>query len=111
MTDPKGRIEPGFEKHVFICGHERNSIASRPHCVGRGSFDVLSSLKSMAREHMLSNIRIQKSGCLDFCEHGISCVVYPEGSWFSLHRDADLIKFIEYLKTGKGADSLAMKFE
>ena len=46
----------------------------------------------------VENIRIQKSGCLDFCENGIACVVYPEGTWYRLSPDIDVKSLIENLK-------------
>ena len=79
-SDAKGRQKPGYERHVFICGHERPENAARPSCRNRGSLNLLSAIKAAAREEGLANIRIQKSGCLDFCENGIACVVYPEGT-------------------------------
>ena len=27
-------------------------------------------------------IRVQRAGCLDRCEEGPTCVVYPDGVWY-----------------------------
>ncbi len=100
-TDPKGRAEAGYETHVFICGHERNENASRPSCSKRNSLELLRQLKLMVKDSDMTNIRVQKSGCLDFCEFGTTCVVYPEGIWYSLE-DLDSVKDIfNSLKEGK----------
>ena len=82
--DPKGRDVPGYEKHVFICGHERNPDSPRGSCSSKNSLEVMRTLKLMSKEAGLSKVRVQKSGCLDFCENGISCVIYPEATWYTL---------------------------
>ena len=109
--DPKGRERPGYERHVFICGHERPEGASRPSCKKRGSLELLSVVKSEGREQRLQNIRIKKSGCLDFCENGIACVVYPEGTWYRLSSDIDVKSLIENLKNDTIDDALLMRFD
>ena len=109
--DPKGRKTPGYDRHVFICGHERPEGAARPSCRNRGSLELLSRIKSAAREEGLSNIRIQKSGCLDFCENGIACVVYPEGNWYRLNTEIDIKSFIKNIKDGTIDSELLMDFE
>ena len=109
--DPKGREAPGYDRHVFICGHERPEGAARPSCRKRGSLELLSIIKAAAREEGLSNIRIQKSGCLDFCENGITCVVYPEGTWYRLNTDLDIKSLIQDIKDGTTNHTLLMDFE
>ena len=109
--DPKGREAPGYDRHVFICGHERPEGAARPSCRNRGSLELLSSIKAAAREEGLPNVRIQKSGCLDFCENGIACVVYPEGTWYRLNTEIDIKSFILHIKNGTTDSSHLMDFE
>ncbi|CAI8369612.1 MAG: Ferredoxin, 2Fe-2S [Candidatus Poseidoniaceae archaeon] len=109
--DPKGREAPGYDRHVFICGHERPEGATRPSCRNRGSLEVLSAIKAAAREEGLSNIRIQKSGCLDYCENGIACVVYPEGTWYQLNTELDIKLLIQHIKDGTTNHALLMDFE
>ena len=109
-SDPKGRETPGYDRHVFICGHERPEGAARPSCRNRGSLELLSTIKTAAREGGLSNIRIQKSGCLDFCENGIACVVYPEGTWYRLNTELDIKSLIQHIKDGTIDSALLMDF-
>ncbi len=105
-TNPK---LPGYTRHLFICGHERQEGSTRPHCQGRGSLEVLSKLKMLTREAGLNNVRVQKSGCLDYCEQGISCVVYPEGVWYSLKDDTNLLDLVEHLRAGTVAEKCRMQ--
>jgi (2Fe-2S) ferredoxin len=109
--DPKGRAAPGYERHMFICGHERPNGATRPSCKNRGSLDLLPRIKQAIREEGLSSIRVQKSGCLDFCENGIACVVYPEGTWYQLSSDMDIASIIKHLKEGTLSTEDLMKLE
>ena len=109
--DPKGRAAPGYERHMLICGHERPNGATRPSCKNRGSLDLLPRIKQAIREEGLSSIRVQKSGCLDFCENGIACVVYPEGTWYQLSSDMDIASIIKHLKEGTLSTEDLMKLE
>tara|TARA_B100001142_G_scaffold329369_1_gene392450 strand:- start:3013 stop:3363 length:351 start_codon:yes stop_codon:yes gene_type:complete len=108
-TDPKGRTAPGYERHVFVCGHERPEGASRPSCSKRGSLDLMRLLKTSAKTAGIPNVRVQKSGCLDFCEFGTTCVVYPEGTWYSISNEDDIPKILEHLRTGIVAEELRLK--
>ena len=110
-SDPKGRDAPGYQRHVFICGHERPEGAVRPSCKKKGSLELLSVIKTAAREEGLSDIRIQKSGCLDFCENGIACVVYPEGTWYRLNKEIDIKSLVQHLKNGTIDSNLIMDFQ
>jgi len=109
-SDPKGREAPGYEQHVFICGHERPDGAARPSCRNRGSLELLSAIKAAARVEGLANIRIQKSGCLDFCENGIACVVYPNGTWYRLNTELDIKSLIQHIKDRTVDSTLLMDF-
>ena len=107
--DPKGRTEPGYERHVFVCGHERAEGASRPSCTHRGSLDLMRLLKTSAKKAGIKNVRVQKSGCLDFCEFGTTCVVYPEGVLYSLPDESSIEDVLTHLKTGKVAEHLLLE--
>ena len=111
VKDSKGRLETGYRRHMFICGHERSSDANRPCCFARDSLSLLKNLKMTAKEEGFSNVRVQKSGCLDFCENGISCVVYPEGVWYTLTGDENIPALIEHLRSGTIAEHLRMNLE
>ena len=99
-SDPKGRTEPGYRRHAFVCGHERQSEAARPSCLPKGSLDLMRELKQAVKRQGLSDIRVQKSGCLDYCEYGPTCVVYPEGTWYALKDQDALDAVLEHLLNG-----------
>ena len=61
---------------------------------------MLTELKKKVRENGIKGIRVQKSGCLDFCENGPTCVIYPEGKWFKITEES-IPKLIDFLEGGK----------
>ena len=65
-----------------------------------------------AKDLGLENIRVQKSGCLVYCENGISCVVYPEGIWYTISSEDEGVKIVQkHLAKGEVVDELLMNLE
>lgn len=110
-VDPKGRTEPGFIRHAFICGHQRADGAARPSCGAKDSIDLMRTIKQRVRGETKANIRVQKSGCLDHCEFGPTCVVYPEGTWYGLTSQADIEALFHHLVTGEVDEEHTLKLE
>lgn len=109
--DAKGRKHPGYKRHVFICAHSRDASSPRGCCDDKNSLDVMKTLKIMSKEAGLKDVRVQKSGCLDFCENGISCVVYPEATWYTLDGSNEQLKLImeQHLRDGIIVEECLMK--
>ena len=40
-------------------------------------------------------VRVNKAGCLDRCEQGPVCVVYPEGVWYTYIDEEDVDEIID----------------
>jgi (2Fe-2S) ferredoxin len=52
-------------------------------------------------------VRINKSGCLDQCEHGPMMVVYPEAVWYGGVRPEDAAEIVqEHLVGGRPVERL-----
>jgi (2Fe-2S) ferredoxin len=52
-------------------------------------------------------VRVNQSGCLDRCEEGPVCVVYPEGVWYTYIDEADIDEIVEsHLVNGQPVDRL-----
>jgi len=98
-----------FERHMFVCTHERPDGASRECCAAKDSMALMRAIKSAAKAEEIPNIRVQKSGCLSQCERGISCVVYPEGTWYSLTGEENISELLEHLRSGTIIEHLKMK--
>jgi len=72
---------------------------------------LMKAIKSAAKAEEIPHIRVQKSGCLSQCERGISCVVYPEGVWYTLTGEENVPALLEHLRSGAIAEHLRMKPE
>lgn len=71
------------KKHLFIC----TNAPDLPNRVGKCGYlnadHLLKTVKEACKNRPdAKEIRINKSGCLGQCEHGIAAVLYPEGKWF-----------------------------
>jgi len=101
----------GFNRHMFFCAHERDADAPRGCCAAKQSLALMKAVKTAAKAEGISNIRVQKAGCLGQCERGISCVVYPEGVWYTLTGEENIPELLEHLRSGTVAEELRMKIE
>jgi predicted metal-binding protein len=76
-----------FKSHLFIC---TNSPDKPGKCGHKNSEAMRRELKERCKSESWSqNVRINSSGCLGFCERGISAVLYPEANWFFDLTDKD----------------------
>jgi (2Fe-2S) ferredoxin len=74
---------PPFERHVFICGNQREPGHPRGCCDPAGADTLQKAFKKALTARGLNRrIRANRAGCLDQCEHGPTVVVYPEGVWY-----------------------------
>jgi len=74
---------PPLERHVFVCENRRDPDNPKGCCASKNGGEVRSRLKRLAHEAGLrGRVRINKAGCLDQCEHGVTVVVYPEAVWY-----------------------------
>ena len=51
--------------HVFVCTNERETSHPRGSCGTKRSLEIMTELKRTARDSGLSDVRLNKSGCLD----------------------------------------------
>lgn len=81
MIDKK----PGYDTHLFIC---TNSPDKPGKCGSKGSEELRRNLKERCNNEFGKQVRVNASGCLGHCEHGIAAVLYKnkvghQGSeWF-----------------------------
>ena len=87
---------PGFERHVFVCHNTRPEGAPRVSCTADGKSDLHTALQKQVKAAGLGRtVRINKSGCLDQCEHGPMMVVYPEAVWYGNVRPEDAAEIVD----------------
>ena len=98
-----------FRMHVFVCTNERSPESQRGCCAAKNSLEILTRLKRAAKVEGLRDVRVNKAGCLDNCERGPSCVVYPEGTWYTLPEDDEgMDRILQHLKNGDVASEYLM---
>lgn len=100
-----------YTHHVFVCQNERPDGHPRACCARKGSVDVHAALKeAVAKAGMAKQVRVNKSGCLDQCEQGITIVVYPEAVWYGHVTLADVDEIVrEHLVNGRPVERLRLK--
>ncbi|NDF33583.1 MAG: (2Fe-2S) ferredoxin domain-containing protein [Euryarchaeota archaeon] len=98
-----------FRLHAFVCTNQRDPKKPRECCATKNALDVMTRLKRAAKSAGIKDVRINKSGCLDKCEQGISCVVYPDRIWYTIPDDDKAIaKIVDHLAGGNVADEFLM---
>ena len=99
---------PLFEHHVFVCHNVRPEGAPRPSCTSDGKSELFTQLQQLSRAAGLGErVRINKSGCLDQCEHGPTVVVYPDAIWYGGVKPEDAAEIVEqHLVGGRAVERL-----
>ena len=99
-----------YQRHIFFCTNDRGANADRPSCNRCGSAELRDYAKSRVKQLELAGpgrVRVNQAGCLDRCEQGPVCVVYPEGTWYTYVDEADVDEIIEsHLLSGKAVERL-----
>jgi len=100
----------GFEHHVFVCLNTRPAGAPRPSCTADGTSELHTRLQQLTKAAGLGGrVRINKSGCLDQCEHGPTVVVYPEAVWYGHVKPEDAEAIVtEHLVGGQPVERLRL---
>ena len=99
----------GYRRHVFVCLNERDPSHPRGCCKQRGSEQIFKVLKEGVAKAGLTDVRINRSGCLEHCELGPSVVVYPEAVWYHVPSVEDAEEILrQHVIEGKIVDRLLM---
>lgn len=101
---------PPYERHVFVCENVRPPENPRGCCSAKNSPEIRARLKeAVIKAGLRGRVRINKSGCLDQCENGVTVVVYPEAVWYGhvTLDDVDEI-FQEHILNGRAVERLRL---
>lgn len=102
-----------YRQHLFFCTNDRGPDADRPSCNRCGSAKLREYAKTRVKELGLAgqgNVRVNTSGCLDRCEEGPVCVVYPEGVWYTYIDEEDVDEIIDsHIVNGKPVTRLMLE--
>ena len=81
---------------MFVCINERAPGHPRGCCSAKDSVSIREALKTRCKlEGLAASVRINKSGCLDQCEHGPTIVVYPEAIWYGFVKTEDIEEIVQ----------------
>jgi len=105
MTDPQASY---YKHHIFFCLNERtNGEAS---CAPHGAREALDRCKAKVKEAGLAGpggVRVNQAGCMNRCQGGPVCVVYPEAVWYTYVDEQDIDEIVEaHLKEGRVVERL-----
>lgn len=94
-----------YKHHIFFCMNERASDDPRGDCARLGALNAQDYVKGRAHQMGLlgaGGVRVNKAGCLDRCEQGPVCVVYPDNVWYQYVDQADLDEIVtEHLQNSR----------
>ena len=93
-----------------MCNNVRPAGHPRGCCSEKGGDAVREALKLEVKNRGLNKrIRINQSGCLDQCEHGITVVVYPEQVWYGFVKPEDVRELVDqHLVGGRPVERLML---
>lgn len=100
-----------YKKHVFICTNQRPEGA-RVSCGESHGLALVAAFKKLIKDKNLNTeIRAQRTGCLEACEAGPSIVIYPEGVFYSNVQLTDVEEIVsEHLENDRVVERLVMDF-
>ncbi|MBL8880422.1 MAG: hypothetical protein JNG88_15015 [Phycisphaerales bacterium] len=103
----------GYRYHIFVCENQREAGHPRGCCAARGAEMVREALKSEIKKNgAASGVRVNKAGCLDQCEHGVTLVVYPDAVWYGFVQPADVAEIVQsHIIGGRPVERLRLKPE
>lgn len=70
-----------YQKQIFVCCNEK---ADGTGCKPKGGEELRAKLKEKLKEHpeMIGKARVNKCGCMDFCNDGIAVQIQPGNELF-----------------------------
>ena len=99
-----------YQHHIFFCLNRRED--GRACCADQGAEGAFDHCKAAVKRAGLSGagkVRVNRAGCLDRCEEGPVCVVYPEGVWYTYVDETDIDEIVErHLGRGEVVDRLRL---
>jgi (2Fe-2S) ferredoxin len=85
-----------YKKHIFICNNQRPEGAIKRSCGDEHGTALVSEFKKILKEKNLQiEIRTQKTGCFDLCDHGPVVVVYPDAIFYKQVELSDVPEIVE----------------
>ena len=102
-------LMPKPKYHILVCTNSRPPGHPKLSCGASGAQDILMAFNMglIERGFQPGEVLVTASACLGPCEEGPTVVVYPDGTWYSKVKDADVPTILdEHIKNGHPALSL-----
>ncbi len=78
-----------YKRQIFVCTNNANG--EKVSCGDHQGEEVFRQLREIAKERKLHpTIRVAQAKCLGQCAKGVNIMVYPENTWHSQVRMADI---------------------
>ncbi|MHB8481769.1 MAG: (2Fe-2S) ferredoxin domain-containing protein [Nitrospiria bacterium] len=102
---------PKYQYHIFNCVNERSADDPKGCCAARGAKTLQEIFKKeIYARGLKKRVRANKAGCLDECSWGPVVVIYPEGIWYSIQNEADVMEIIDkHIENGEVVKRLLIK--
>lgn len=99
-----------YKHHIFVCGNQRPPESARPCCDPEGNAELHAIFKTLLIDRGLkTQVRANKAGCLDHCEHGPTVVIYPDEVWYGNVRPDDAAVIVDsHIAAGKPVERLRL---
>ncbi len=99
-----------YQRHVFVCTNQREPGSARRCCNADGKSQLQARFKrAVDAAGLKRNVRVNKAGCLDQCEHGPTVVVYPEAVWYGHVAESDVDEIVaSHLVGGRPVERLLL---
>jgi len=98
-----------YRHHLFFCLNVREDGGAC--CADHNAEGLFEYAKKKAKQLGLhgkgGDCRVNRAGCMDRCDLGPVCVVYPDAIWYTYLDEADIDEILEsHLRDGRIVDRL-----
>ena len=94
-----------YRHHLFFCSNQR--VEGEACCGNHDANAMRDYAKQKGKALGLSDIRVNKAGCLGRCELGPVLVVYPEAVWYTYVDQEDIDEIMDsHVVAGKIVERL-----
>lgn len=84
-----------YKKHIFFCTNKKDNESGCGNISGDSGFAYTKMYLQALDQWGEGKLRASKSGCLGRCGFAPTCVVYPDGVWYSYLDNDDLKEIID----------------
>lgn len=84
-----------YQKHIFFCCNNKANGNGCGDISGESGFAYAKTYLQGIEQWGEGKIRATKTGCLGRCNLAPTCVVYPDGIWYSYFDEDDIEEIID----------------